>query len=325
MEYSHAINPDTIVYKMVSPESDGKRIDQYLAQEFPGYSRSFFQKCIDNGHIHINGIAASKHSTPVKTQDQVQVHFPGPKQTITPAKVIDIGVQVIFEHEHFLIINKPAGLIVHAPHSTFEGISLVDWLICHFNDVSSVGPVDRPGIVHRLDKDTSGIMIIARTAYGMGKIGDMFKNRRIKKTYKALVLGHPLPEGSIDYPIDRRRAEPHKMTHLYGTGRPSLTHYRVDALLADAALITASPITGRTHQIRVHCAAIGHPIIGDATYGTSSKLIERQALHASTLAFSFEGQEYQFSASLPADFVAALEALAAQQLRQGNFLSPQNL
>lgn len=325
MEYSNAITPDTTVFKMVEPEFEGKRIDQFLAAAFPGYSRSFFQKSIDAGHIHINGVPASKHSILVKNQDSVQVYFPAPAPLEKPRQAVEhLSVQVIFEHEHFIIINKPAGLIVHAPLSGFQGISLVDWLVSHFHDIAGVGSSDRPGIVHRLDKDTSGIMVIARTAYGMTQLGHMFKNRSIKKTYTAVVHGHTSSTGSIDFPIDRHRTEPHKMTHMYGSGRPSLTHYETKAHYPMASVITAFPVTGRTHQIRVHCSAIGHPIVGDSVYGPSSKLISRQALHASSLSFSFEGQDYHFVAPLAADIETLIETLSGQLPQQVNFLNLEN-
>jgi 23S rRNA pseudouridine1911/1915/1917 synthase len=318
METFNAIIPNTTLTRVVTLEDDGKRIDQYLASEFPGYSRSFFQKSIDSGLVLINGLPAGKHSILVKTNDTIQIHFPAPAPLEKPRHAVDhLGVQVIYEHEHFLIINKPAGLVVHAPQREYQGITLVDWLISHFHDIATVGSADRPGIVHRLDKDTSGIMIIARTPYGLAKIGDMFKNRLIKKTYLALVQGQTPDKGSIDYPIDRHRTEPHRMTHQYGSGRPSLTHFETLAHYGhDASLIRAFPVTGRTHQIRVHCAAIGHPILGDLVYhpspSISRPLISRQALHASTLSFSFEDQEYHFLAPLPADFELAIETLNRQ-------------
>ncbi len=283
-------------------ERSSGRIDTFLAQYFTCYSRAFFQNLVEKNHIILNNKHVKKPSISVKTGDEITVHFPA-LPTLESKNISDkeLGVKILFEHEHFLIISKPAGLVVHAPSTQSTEITLVDWLITNFKELKTVGSNDRPGIVHRLDKDTSGIMVIPRNNYALAQFGDMFKNRTIHKKYLALVAGHPEKAGSIDYRIDRHRTEPYKMTHLYGSGREALTHYKTVEYFKETALIEASPVTGRTHQIRVHCAAINHAVIGDQLYGKKSVLIDRQALHAAEISFNFENKNYIFTAELPTD------------------------
>jgi len=297
------IAPKTTINLTISPEYNGFRIDIVLPLLIPGYSRSFFQRLIESSHITLNGTPVKKHHQELKTGDTVAVYFPENPATQKDLKnVANLGVQVIFEHEQFLIINKPAGLVVHAPCERSMDITLVDWLVNTYPDIATVGPAGRAGIVHRLDKDTSGIMIIPRTAYSLSQFGTLFKDRKIQKTYHAIVEGHPPKSGHIDYPIDRDRTQPTRMSHLYGTGRDALTYYTLLEQFKNYALLELKPVTGRTHQIRVHCAAIGHPLVGDATYGKLSPLIDRHALHAESIAFTFDGISYSFNADYPADF-----------------------
>lgn len=287
-----------------------QRIDRYLAAHFTHYSRNYFQKVIADGHIKVNGISITKTSLMLKKEDALTVYFPplAPQES-TQEVPANLGVKLVYQHNHFLIIAKPAGLMVHKASPASTAITLVDWLVHHFNEIKTVGQVDRPGIVHRLDKDTSGLMIVPRNPYAHAAFGELFKNRKIKKTYTAIVMGYPEQQGVVDYRIDRDRHKPHKMTHVYGSGREATTYFTTQKYLSDAAIIEASPVTGRTHQIRVHCAAIGHPIIGDPVYGKKSKLIERHALHASKLAFSFEGVEYSFEEPTPNDMIKLIEKL----------------
>ncbi len=289
------------------------RLDNYLAQNFEGTSRSFFQKLITHGHVEINGRKATKHSASVKLGDNITVSVPerqvaeSKQETNNPAF---INVKTVFEHEHFLIVFKPAGLIVHKANKDDNSPNLVDWLLLNYKELASVGIGDRPGIVHRLDKDTSGIMIIARSGYSHEIFSDMFKNRLIHKKYLAVVNGHTELESSIDFNIKRHTVHSHKMTHTNGAGRQSLTNYKTLKHLNNASLIEASPVTGRTHQIRVHFAAISHPLIGDAVYGIKSELISRQALHAYSLKFNFMGQDYKFTENMPEDFNILIDKLS---------------
>jgi 23S rRNA pseudouridine1911/1915/1917 synthase len=285
------------------------RLDQFLTSVYDQSSRSFFQNLIKNGCVAVNNKPA-KVSMMVREGDVIVIHVPGAPERDVSDKVLDhLEVAVINENPHFLVISKPAGLVVHQPHKNSAEVTLVDWLTHFYKGIESVGESDRPGIVHRLDKDTSGIMLIARTPYGLATLSDMFKNRTIQKTYLALVEGRPPKAGIIDLRIDRHPVDPTKMACHTGSGRDAKTHYTTLETYHLHALLELKPVTGRTHQIRVHCAGIDHPLLGDAVYGSSSKLIGRHALHAAKISFTFEGKLYDFQADLPQDFVNARDML----------------
>lgn len=293
-----------------------QRLDTYLSQQFPAYSRSFLQRLIQEKQVIINAKPANKSSIVLKLNDHIVVQFPQSPEPSTQ-KVIDpnIKVDIIFEHEHFLIINKPAGLMVHTPNHESQTPTLVDWIIAHYKEIALTGQADRPGIVHRLDKDTSGILIIGRTNYAHATFGALFENRAIHKTYLALVHGHPAKIGSIDLSIGRSPHLRTKMTTVPSTQlstiktRAALTHYTVLEYFNDYSLVEVKPVTGRTHQIRVHMAAIGHPIVGDIVYGKSSDLINRQALHAHAITFIFDSKEYTLNANIPDDMEKVIQKL----------------
>lgn len=304
------IEPNTYKTYQITDTHNNERLDAALAELTPLYSRSFFQKAIADGLVTLNGVRAQKSNKQLKAGDSISVFFPQKNRLVDARATDDFDVEVIFEHRHFLIINKPAGLVVHAPSAASTEPALVDWLMNRYADIATVGPQERAGIVHRLDKNTSGIMIIPRTDYALAQFGTLFKDRKIHKTYHALVVGKPDAQGIIDYPIDRHRTEPTKMTHLYGTGRDALTFYETKEYYTDGAFLELKPVTGRTHQIRVHCTAIGHPLIGDVVYGTASSAIGRHALHAYAISFTFEGTSYAFTAQAPQDFVALRTRLA---------------
>ena len=171
-----------------------------------------------------------------------------------------------------------------------------------FKEFEKFGDDERPGIVHRLDKDTSGLLVVARNIKSQIVLSNLFKDRRVKKTYLAVVEGHPPSEGKIDFEIGRHPTERHKMSHVSYDGKPALTYYRVLKYYKDCSLIEVKIVTGRTHQIRVHLAAIGHRILGDDLYGISSKLIFRQALHSWKIEFKLNGKNYNFCCSVSEDF-----------------------
>ncbi len=304
------IEPGATFTIIVPEENIHQRIDVFLGNYFAFYSRSFFQQLLTQELIKVNDSVATKPSTVLKPGDEISIQFPPALQYYASKELPeDLNIQVVFTHPHFLIINKPANLVVHAPFIGAKDISLVDWLLKHFNEIRQVGTEDRPGIVHRLDKNTSGLIIVPRNNYAHNLFSTMFKDRTIQKTYHALVQGHTSTEGTIDFPISRDPFLPTKMTHTKPDGRASVTHFKVLHYFDDATLLELKPTTGRTHQLRVHCAAMGHPIIGDIVYGKKSKLIDRQALHAHSLAFEFEGEPFSFCVEPPEDFQRALKAL----------------
>jgi 23S rRNA pseudouridine1911/1915/1917 synthase len=306
--------PEATFSFIVPENSEPCRIDRYIAQLFPDYSRSYFQRIIADGGITINNVSAKKPSTVVNSGDIVTIQFPA-QRIVEPHYIIDrtSGIAIIGETEHFMAIDKPANLLVHAPSNASNAITVVDWIRHHHGDITSVGTSDRPGIIHRLDRETSGVLIITKTNYVHNLMGALFRNRKINKTYKAIVTGHPPKEGTITYAIGRDPINRIKMAHFHPEDiddsgkignvkvRHAKTDYKVLEYFDNAALIEVKPTTGRTHQIRVHMAAIGHPIIGDQLYGKKSSLIERQALHAESLSFVFENQEYSFTSTIPED------------------------
>ena len=219
-----------------------------------------------------------------------------------------LGVSLVAEHDDFLIVYKPAGLLVHAPSHNNSSVTLVDWLVHSFKELTTVGTSDRPGIVHRLDKDTSGLLIIPRTPQSLTAFAELFQARAIQKTYLAVVEGHPPLSGTLDAAIGRDPFHKHKMAAI-PYGRPSLTHYKVIEYFPQCALVEAQLITGRTHQIRVHFSASGYPLLGDSVYGTAHPLIQRQALHAYQISFTYKEQNYSFCSELPDDMRALITAL----------------
>jgi 23S rRNA pseudouridine1911/1915/1917 synthase len=302
---------NTHTYHTLQAASDQKavRADVFIAEQLPHYSRSFFKDLIKRQLVTINNKTA-KSSTIIKPCDTIVISIPATPllYASTPEieqKLSSLSVKIVFEHKEFLVIAKPAGLMVHKPSAYNTEVTLVDWLLSRWKGLETVGAEDRPGIVHRLDKDTSGLMVIPRTNYAHLVFSDLFKARSIKKTYLAIVHGHPDPSGTIDFPIDRDPTIRNKMSHK-GEGRAALTHYKVVDYFKDTALAQVNPITGRTHQIRVHFSAIGHPLVGDALYGKKSPLIERQALHATSLSFTFDGEPFSFHESMPTDMQTAL-------------------
>jgi 23S rRNA pseudouridine1911/1915/1917 synthase len=310
------IEPNALFTFTVDQYNSIQRIDQYLATQFPQYSRSFFQRLIQKKYVSHNGAVTVKPSSSLAAQDTITIQFP-PARVVEP-EVLNThttGVSIIAITEHFIVVYKPVNLMVHAPSQNSPAVTLTDWIVHNYKEIAHVGLVDRPGIVHRLDKDTSGIMIITRTNHAHTVFNNLFKQRNISKTYYAIVEGHPAPQGTISLSIGRNPRDRTKMAAFNEMVSPeeqskinnikvrhALTDYKVLRYFENAALIEVKPTTGRTHQIRVHMAAIGHPIIGDKMYGNSSPLINRQALHAYSLSFTFDNIPYTFNYDVPTDF-----------------------
>ncbi|MEX0848756.1 MAG: RluA family pseudouridine synthase [Candidatus Dependentiae bacterium] len=301
---------------IVDAETSQERIDIFLHQAFPSYTRSFFHRAIEDGYVKVNTQTVTKSGHKVKPGDAIFIMFP-PKRNITAdmVKQKNIPIKIVFKHPHFIIIEKPAGLLAHPTTSTSNEVSLSDWLLHNIDDIAHVGSVDRPGIIHRLDKLTSGLMIIPRTNYAYAQFGILFRNRDINKTYYAIVKGHPPKTGTINLLIGRHPKERNRMTTYTSEkeaktkARNAVTHYEVEQYYEDAALVRVTLETGRTHQIRVHFAAIGHPIIGDPVYGKPSPFIDRQALHAAELQFIFDGEKIAIKSELPEDIKKIIQKL----------------
>lgn len=309
------IAPETLFTFIVPENITSQRIDRFIAEQFTHYSRNYFQGIISNGNVTINGKTVTKQGASINPKDTITVQFP--KKRIVEEQTLvqhTLNISILATTEHFMIIHKPAHLLVHAPSTKSPAITLIDWIRHHHHELSSVGAVDRPGIIHRLDKETSGLLIVTRTNYGHHILGNLFKNRMMHKTYKAVVEGHPKPEGTITLAIGRNQINRTKMaffdenrvdeTGKVGTvkARHAKTEYKVIEYFKDTSLIEVKPTTGRTHQIRVHMMALGHPIIGDQLYGKKSSLIDRQALHAEQLSFTFNDTQYSFTDEVPHDF-----------------------
>jgi len=299
----------------VAQQLDRMRLDLFLDHCFATYTRSFFKKLIDTGMVTHNTTITTKASTRVTAGDTVTVTFP-PQRSVHPLRHdhYPLGITVIAEHDAFLVIDKPAGLLVHPPAHGSSAVTLADWLVTYYPETHNVGDPERPGIVHRLDKDTSGILLVARTQHAYDTLQHAFKQRDVTKVYYAIVRGHPEPHGTIQYNIERDPIHRQQMIHTQEGGRHAITEYHVVEYFEDHTLLKLRPTTGRTHQIRVHANAIGHPILGDGIYGKKSSIIDRQALHAHTLAFTYNHHAYTYRAPFPRDLQKALWDLRKRAL-----------
>lgn len=291
----------------ISEELIGSRLDKVLFIQLPGYSRTYFQDLIDRGFVFVNGKKILKSSYSVQATDQISV-------TIPPAKEYDLApVQVDFdvvdENADFLVINKPAGLVVHPSDNNKEEISLVHGLLHRYPDFCNLKDEQRPGVVHRLDRDTSGLMLVARTERSQRELISMFEKRQMHKTYLAVVTRHPHKSGTIEFPIGRHPIHRHKMSHMGIASREATSLYKNLVYYKDSSLVAVDIITGRTHQIRVHMAAIGHGLVGDALYGYKSRLISRQALHSWKLSFEYKGKKFNYQVPVPQDMNILLQKL----------------
>jgi len=282
----------------------GERLDKYVAEQCR-ISRSYAQKLIDEGQVAVNGRAA-KVSHKLNAGDRIAVSIPPPLPiSLAPE---DIPLKVVYEDKDVVVVDKPAGLLVHPAAGQHTG-TLVNAILARCPDLGEINGSIRPGIVHRLDKDTSGLMMVAKNEAAQRSLSRQIKQRSIKKGYLALVLGHLTPEqGAIDAPIGRHPKDRKRMAVVSG-GREARTEYKVIKYFDDYTLVEAMPETGRTHQIRVHFAAIGHPIFGDHVYGKRSPLLGRQFLHAHRLGFKLpsSGKFVEFRAGLPPDLEEVLK------------------
>jgi len=290
------------------------RADKALALAFPEHSRTALQRAFDAGHVTLRGTAI-KRDQDVTAGDRLEFSFP----EVVPAELraVDIPLDVLFEDKHMLAVNKAAGMIVHPGVATGED-TLVHALLSHCADsLSGIGGVERPGIVHRLDKETTGVIVVAKTDRAHRALADQFSSRTLTKEYVALVAGVPqLLSGTIDRAISRHPTHRHRMTVGEGGKSAKTAWERVEAYGDMAAQIRCQIFTGRTHQIRVHLKSLGHPILGDALYGWKpsprlSRQPERVMLHAEhlLLAHPISGKELDLRAPLPKDFRDMIKVL----------------
>jgi 23S rRNA pseudouridine1911/1915/1917 synthase len=290
-------------------DEQGIRLDKFVSENCPGLSRSQAQKLIDDGYVTVNGLM-EKASHKTESGEKIEITIPPP----VPSGLLPetIPVKILYEDDDLLVIDKPAGLTVHpAPGHPIH--TLVNAVLSHLSNLPDNEGTSRLGIVHRLDKDTSGVMLVAKNNIALANLSDQFKSRSVKKVYLTLVKGHLKPErGVIEAPIGRDSGDRKKMAVTgESRGRQARTNYRVIRYVGKNSLLEITPETGRTHQIRVHLAAIGYPVIGDETYGMKSAYVNRQFLHAHRLGFHLpsSGKFVEFESPLPADLEKALKDL----------------
>lgn len=291
---------------------DGTRIDKYLAEEMPEVSRSYIQKLIKEQHIEVNG-------KPVKSNyrlcfdDEVKVFLPELKEPEIEAE--DIPLDILYEDGDLIIVNKPKGMVVHPAPGHYTG-TLVNALMYHCKDqLSGINGVMRPGIVHRIDMDTTGSLLVCKNDKAHQDLAEQLKEHSIKRVYEAIVHGNLKEDrGTIDAPIGRHPTDRKKMSTHAKHSRRAVTHYQVLERFGDYTYIQCELETGRTHQIRVHMASIGHPLLGDSVYGPARcpfKNLQGQTLHAKTLGIRHPstGEYLEVQAPLPEYFVGLLDRL----------------
>ena len=290
------------------------RLDRYLSQNLSDLSRSRIQQLIEQGHVQVNDQICTSKKVNLKIGDRISLEIPA----IEPLKLIaaDIPLDILYEDEELIILNKPAGLVVHPAPGHPEG-TLVNAILSHCPNLPGIGGIQRPGIVHRLDKDTTGAIVIAKTDLAYQHLQAQLQTKTARREYLGLVYGVPKTEtGSIDLPIGRNPQDRKKMgiVSIEDGGRAAITHWQVQERLAHYTLIHFQLETGRTHQIRVHSAKIGHPIVGDPLYSSAHSIgvnLPGQALHAWKLQLQHpvSGKLLQVTAPLPRSFTTLLEVL----------------
>ncbi|MCE5322235.1 RluA family pseudouridine synthase [bacterium] len=312
-------------------ESNNPRLDVYLAERIEGVSRSYIQKLINDGNVLVNG-STHRANYKVMPGDSISVNIPPAEPMQVAAE--DIPLDIVYEDDQIMVINKPRGMTVHPAPGSKHG-TLVNAILAHSDDLSGIGGVERPGIVHRLDKDTTGLLVVAKTDSAHQSLQHQIQKRTVERRYMALVWGETkFNDAVVDAPIGRHPTDRQKMsvikdTNRY-TAREAITHLKVIGRYKGFTLLEAKLDTGRTHQIRVHCSFIGHPVVGDPTYGGSkraipssygkleqselSKLIEAlhgQALHAYSLSFDHpsSGKRLSFGAPIPGEMQSLVDWL----------------
>lgn len=293
-------------------EASSQRLDKFLVKRLPEFSRSRLQGLVKDGFVTVNGIAARKSGQVLEHGDQVKVHIPPPQPTsLTPE---DIPLEIIYEDDDLMVVNKPAGMVVHPAAGHADG-TLVHAALAHAPQMTGIGGEGRPGVVHRLDKDTSGLILLAKNDATHRWLQEQFRLRKVDKVYLALVDGKPpTPTGRVEAPIGRDPALRKQMAVVPAQkGRQAVSEYRTLEAFAQHTLLEVHPVTGRTHQIRLHLQFLGCPVVGDTVYGRRkpSLPLERHFLHAHKLTIRLPQtkQPRQFVAPLPPELQSALEIL----------------
>jgi 23S rRNA pseudouridine1911/1915/1917 synthase len=304
----------------LEPAHAGWRLDRALAAAVPTLSRERLKNLIRSGALETGGAALRDPALKVRGDEHFMLAVPEPEPAHNEAQ--DIPLRVVFEDQHLLVVDKPAGLVVHPAAGNRDG-TLVNALLHHCGaSLSGIGGVARPGIVHRIDKDTSGLLVVAKTDVAHEGLAKQFAAHSIERRYLAIVSGVPkAAEGTIDEPLARSAANRKKIAIVKGSrGKRAVTHWRRVTVLSQAALVECRLETGRTHQVRVHMASIGHPLVGDPVYGRSGKVhakllnelqFHRQALHAAELGFIHPVTKHRlsFASAMPPDMQELFEAL----------------
>jgi 23S rRNA pseudouridine1911/1915/1917 synthase len=287
-----------------------ERVDKFLVSRLPEFSRARLQGLIDDGFVSINDLPAKKPGQMIEAGTRVQVRIPPAVPTDLVGE--QIPLDIIFENDDLLVVNKPAGMVVH-PAAGHSSGTLVHAVLGYEPDIEGIGGEERPGVVHRLDKETSGLIVLAKNERAHRWLQDQFRLRKVDKTYLALVDGKPpTPSGRVEAPIGRDPGHRKKMAILSpGKGREAVSEYRTLESFREHTLLEFHPHTGRTHQIRLHCAFLGCPIVGDAVYGKRNFTVDinRHFLHAAKLSIVLpnESQPRLFEAELPEELGKALE------------------
>ena len=315
----------------IQVDQHGTRLDRFLISAIEGVSRTYLQKLIRKGEVTVNDKVAKQPSHQLQHGDSVCLTLPSsrPLDTLQPE---GIPLDILYEDSHLIVLNKPAGMLVHPANAVNVG-TLVNALLAHCTDLSGIGGIERPGIVHRLDKNTSGVLVVAKTDVVHRDLSVQFERHSITRQYVAVVCGVPTKTtGTIDARIARSRRDRRRMTTVKTDGRHAVTHYEVLGASHKFAFVQLTLETGRLHQIRVHLQHIGHPVVGDAIYGGEQRALndadtpklkralaqlKRQALHAHLLGFVHPatGENLTFSVPMPKDMqqvVGALEKKTSQ-------------
>ena len=295
-------------------KQDGDRLDRYLSEELPNLSRSRIQQLIEQGHVQLNSKVCTTKKTTVKAGDRISIEIPEAQPLELQAE--NIPLDILYEDDQMLILNKSAGLVVHPAPGHQDG-TLVNAILAHCPNLPGIGGVQRPGIVHRLDKDTTGAIAIAKTELAHQHLQAQLKAKTARREYLGVVFGSPKTEtGTIDLPIGRHPIDRKKMAvvPVEQGGRAAVTHWKVKERLGNYTLMHFQLETGRTHQIRVHSAHIGHPIVGDPVYSSNRSVgvnLPGQALHAWRLRVQHpvSGEWIEVTAPPPQTFMTLLEVL----------------